>query len=161
MQTLYEITDDIQDVLDMLDDPDIPDEAIHNTLEGLEHSLGDKLDAIAALVEKWKSQAERVDKEAQRLVARKRVLNNRAQRLKGYALFHLTKLNKSTLETDLHNFTVRKGAERVVVDDVDGLPDMLVRVERTPLKGEIRDALRQGADLPAHLERGKPSLIIK
>ena len=159
MDTLYKIADDIVAVADMLSDPDTPDEAVFDTLESLDHALGEKLDAIAALTERWGSQADRLDEEIKRLQARKRRSEARTRRLKAYALFHLQRLNKPTLETDYHNFTINKGRERVVVDG--DLPLEYMKVEMSPKKADIKKALEAGVDLNAHIERGDPYLTIK
>ena len=45
--TLYELTGEWQQVLSMMEDPDVPEEAVRDTLEGLSGEIEEKADGYA------------------------------------------------------------------------------------------------------------------
>ena len=159
-QTLYDISQEYLELSSLLDSED--DEAVRNTLELVEHNLGEKVDNICGLLIDWSDTEDTIAAEIKRLQDRKKVYANRRQRLKNYLKFELERLNKPSLETDLHTVSVRKGSESVVVDDIDLIPDKYVKVVRTADKAALKKA---GTGRPIlagwHLERGDSYVVIK
>jgi len=149
--------------LDVEDFDDMPEEVLRDTLEGIEGSLGEKIDAIAGLLTSWSQHEDVIAAEIKRLQSRKTTFANRKTRLKDYLAFQLGRLNQPKLETDLHTVSLRKGQQRVVIDadSVFELGDnLLVYKDPTPNKKAIKLALDDGQDIPAHLERGDPYVVV-
>lgn len=58
--------------------------------------------------------------------------------------------------------SISKVAPRVIGDDVDALPDSLVRLTRAPNKTAIKEALQAGDDLPGwHLSNGGETVTVR
>jgi len=146
--------------LDVEDFDDMPEEVLRDTLEGIEGSLGEKIDAIAGLLTSWSQHEDVIAAEIKRLQSRKTTFANRKTRLKDYLAFQLGRLNQPKLETDLHTVSLRKGQQRVVIDDGELPDDLLVFKDPTPDKKAIKQALDDGRDIPAHLERGDPYVVV-
>ncbi len=159
MSTLRDIISGRLDVEGM---EDMPDEVIRDTLESIDGTLADKADAIAGLLLDWKRREEAIGEEIKRLQARKSVVANDQKRLKTYLQWQLGRLNEPKIETDLHTVSLRKGQMSVVIDDPEGLPDdCLVYSEPKPNKKAIKEALEDGRDIPARLERGASYVVVK
>ena len=140
---------------------DVPDEVIGDTLESIDGTLADKIDAIAGLLNTWKRHEAGIAEEIRRLQDRKATFGNRTRRLKEYLLFQLRRLNNPKLETDLHTVSIRKGVESVCVDDQDLLPPDFIKIERSVRKAELKAALKEGPVDGAHLERGPEYVVVK
>ena len=159
MTTLKELISQLLDVEGM--DGELDDETIRDTLDGIEGTLSVKIDAIAGLMSSWSQTEDVIAAEIRRLQNRKRMFGNRRDRLKEYLRYQLSRLNQSTVETDLHTVFLRKGAMRVVVDDLEALPEDYQRVTVEADKSGLKSALKD-ADIPgAHLERGPDYVVIK
>lgn len=157
MATLRDL---ISQKLDVEGFEDIDEETLRDTLEGIDGTLSEKVDAIASLLTHWGQMESVVSAEIKRLQERKSVLANRKTRLKDYLAFQLGRLNQPKIETDLHTVSLRKGAERVVIDGE--LPDdLLIFSEPTPDKRAIKEALKDGREIAAHLERGPDYAVVK
>lgn len=72
-----------------------------------------------------------------------------------FAEIHKVELPEATL-------SVRSGAQQVLITDESKLPDDLCKIERSPKKAEIKEALKSGKEVPgAELSNGAPSLAIR
>ena len=61
---------------------DIDEDTLRDTLEGIEGTLAEKIDAIAALIQSWKQHEAGIAAEVKRLQGRKSVFSNSQKRLK-------------------------------------------------------------------------------
>lgn len=101
---------------------------------------------------------------------RSRELQDRAKSFEGQAggyralIFDLMRAAEQTsVRLPTATLSVRKGLQRVVVDDEARLPQGMVRIERKPILSAIGEALEAGDDLDgiAHLETGPEGLTIR
>jgi hypothetical protein len=154
------LRDLISQKLDVEGFEDIDPEVLADTLEGIEGTLTEKVDAIAGLLGLWKRHEEGIAAEIKRLQSRKSVFANRQKRLKEYLAFQLGRLNEPKIETDLHTAALRKGQLAVVIDDEEALPEECIKVTRTPDKAAIKQALKGGELQGAHLQRGPDYVVL-
>ena len=162
-QQLWKIADEYLELSSMLDDGD--DEAVKNTLELVDHNLQDKIDNICNLISAWTATEETLSNEIKRLQARRKLFENRKQRLKGYLLFQIKRLNKPSVETEHWSVRVQKGRESLVVDDINQIPDKYLKVtttvDKTLLKRDA-DAMHEKMECAGfHMERGEDYVVIK
>ena len=156
-RTLRELVGMIEGVLRAAQDEDIPEDAIADTLEGLDWNLTEKTDAIASYLRSCDEKASACREEAKRISARARMHENRKERLRAYAGFWLARLNHKSVETALNRLSLAKGQDKVVIDNEAELPEECIRIKREPDRVFIKSELRAGKDVPgAHLEEGKP-----
>lgn len=161
-KTLRDLVHEHLELEELLDDPEIPDEAIRDTLEATEGLMADKIDAIGKLIRHWSSLDEGLKDEIQRLQGRRRMFANRVGRLKGYLLYALGRLNEPRVETGMFTVRVQRGQEVAVIDDLELIPAELVEVAVEPRKAEIKAQLKAGSTVPgAHLERGADYVVIR
>jgi len=71
--------------------------------------------------------------------------------------------NLSRISLDIGTVTIQSGGQRrVIITDINALPDSLVRIERIPNKEEIRKLLTEGKHVPgAELSNKEPHLVVR
>lgn len=159
MSTLRDI---ISSKLEVEGIEDVPEEVLRDTLEGIEGTLSEKIDAIAGLLNRWSQHEAVIQDEIKRLQKRKATFGNKKRRLKEYLAYQMGRLNSPKIETDLYTVSLRKGREHLVVDNEDEIPAMFlhetVTVDKAGLTKHIKENGR--GSLGAHLERGPDYVVV-
>ena len=163
--TLYELTVDYMSLLEMAEDPDIDQEALRDTMEGIEGAIEDKADAYAVVIAQLSTDAQALDAEIKRLTARKKSLENNAAYIKKSLQGALEAVGKQKLKTLRYTFTIAKNggkAPLIMHVTADELPDNLVKIKREVDTDRIRVLLDagKGAEWAEYGDRGT-SLRIK
>lgn len=164
--TLYELTDAYQQLWDMIDDPDIDEDVIIDTLEGIDGEIEEKADGYAKIMAQIDTLTAGLQKEEERLSARRTSLENRKKWLKKHLQACMEATGKTKFKTDLFSFNIQNngGIAPLILDtkDYEHLPENMRTVTYGPNNKAIRDYLKAGNTLEwARIgERGK-SLIIK
>jgi hypothetical protein len=162
MTTLRELTSDLHEIQQLAMDPEIPADALANTIEGLEGMFNDKAVRIVHVIANQDSDIEAIDAEIKRLQERKRVRVNAQERLKDYLRFNMERTGITKIESDLFTITLVKPRQIVVIDDEQQIPEDYQRVTVVPDKTLIGKALKDGYEVKgAHLGEGKSSVRIK
>ena len=152
---LYELSKDYENLMLAIENGDVPEEAIADTLESIELMLDDKADNIACWIKQLTAEAEAIKAEEDKLKARRTAKLNRAERLTEYLAECLTNAGRTKIETARNVIAFRKTPGKVVIDDeqkfiawaqkyADGL---LVYKEPTINKTAIKAALDYGAEI--------------
>lgn len=168
-EPLYEITNDILELQQIeLDGDESLEEAIRNSLEGLEMEFYDKTDNIVKLINKMDSDTLTIDNEIKRLQTRKVTVKNHTEGIKKYLLEEMQKLDKKSIKTPLFSVTSMKGREVVVIDNESELSSGFIKIDviEKPDKKLLLSALKEAAlkDIViagAHIERNPNTLRIK
>ena len=151
MATLYELKGEYLALLEMAEDPDTDAEALADTLESLNYDIEEKADAYAAVIEELNADVTKIDAEIKRLTARKKVISGNADRIKQNLQDTMTAIGKKKIKTALHTISVAKNGGKIplVIDDIDidDLPDIFVKVEKSINKNIIREYLEKGGEL--------------
>ena len=165
---LYEIATEYQNFLEAIENGEIPEEAIADTLESITSILEDKADNIACLIKNMSAEAEAIKAEEAKLAERRKAKEKQVDRLKEYLSDTLLRSGYTKLETARNKITFRK-SESVAVDDeaefikwAMGNEDAyLTYKDPTINKTAVKDALKNGTILNGvHIE-SKQNLQIK
>lgn len=117
--TLYEITEAYREVYDLMDDPDVPDDAIRNTLEGLDAVLEDKADNIVRMIRSIEADVNAMKTEYQAMKSKADRMNTRVTRLKEYLKDGMREAGKDKLKAGIFNLAIQQSAiPSVRIDDV-------------------------------------------
>lgn len=120
------------------------EEVIENTLLMYKNAAAD----AAAIAEEIKN-----------LTARKAAMEKRAERFKADAA---NALNGEKFSSAKVTATWRKVPGKVEADDEALTPDEFIKITKTPMKTEIKAALKQGINVPGwHLAEGTMSMTVK
>ena len=167
--TLYEMTTAYKAFLTAVENGDIPEEAIADTLEGIESSIDEKIDNIACMLKSLAAEEAAIKAEEERLAQRRKSKANLQDRLKNYLSDMLLAMGKTEFENPRHKISFRKTPGKVVFDDEKAFiewamlnADSLLNYGKPTVdKTAIKVALTNGAELNGvRIESGQ-SMTIK
>ena len=113
MATLYELTDDYLTLLEMAEDPDIDEQALKDTMEGIEGALEIKAEGYAKIIRMLEGDAEACDAESKRLRNKKQTIENNIKRMKGALQMAMEATGKRKFKTPLFSFNIQKNPAAV------------------------------------------------
>lgn len=165
MATMYELTSDYNEVLELASNPEIDPQAITDTLEAINAEIEIKAENTAKVMRELEEMAAALKAEEQRLSSRRRGIENNVERIKTGLYEAMKTTGKTKFKTPLFSFAITKNGGKIpVIVDVEtaDLPDELVTITEKPNLDAIRDYIEQNGECKyAHLgERGE-SLRIK
>lgn len=157
--TLYELSQDYRQALDVLTDPenDLPAEVIADTLEGLQGSLEDKAVNLAKFFRNLEAMAGAIKEAEDRMARRRRAIEGRVKWLKDYLRTNMDACGIQKIESPWFVLAIQKNPSAVDVFDESAVPAefkeevVTVRLD----KAGIKRALEAGQTVPgAALSRG-------
>lgn len=151
---LYEITNDYLALMSAVDNGEIPEEAIADTLEAIEGEIEIKADNIACMLKNLDAEIAAFKVEEARLAERRKAKERLAERVKGYLSETLLRVNLTKVET-VRNKIGFRSSESVAITDTDGFlawamsgrEELLSFAKPTPNKTEIKKALKGGSEV--------------
>lgn len=123
MATLYELTEEYRQLLDMMEDDSVDPEVLKDTLEGVEGELEIKAENCAKIMAELCGKIDLIDREIERLKGKKDVLNNNIKRIKQQIEKSMIDTGKRKFKTDLFSFGIQKNPPAVVIDQEDQIPE--------------------------------------
>lgn len=117
---MYELSNAYAALLTAIDNGEIPEECIADTLESIELPLEEKADNIACLIKELTYDAEKIKAEEDKLKARRTAKLKRAERLTEYLSECLTNSGRTKIETARNVISFRKTPGKVVIDNEKG-----------------------------------------
>lgn len=158
MATLYELTSEYMELLAMLEDPDVDEDLIADTLEGIDGELEVKADGYARVMRQMDADAKAIKAEEERLANRRKSLENRAANLKSRLQQMMEITGKVKFKTELFSFGIQKNPAAVVIDEqyIENIPEeYLIRQDPKIDRAKLKEDLKAGKDLDgiAHLEQ--------
>ncbi len=165
---LYEIAEEYEDLVAAIENGEIPEEAVADTLESIHALMEDKADNIACLVKSLSAEASAIKAEEDALTKRRRQKERIAQRLKDYLSITLLRSGCTKLETARSKITFRK-SEGVVIDNEDAFivwaekhnKGLLTYPSPTVSKTAIKEAIDGGAEIAGARIETKQNIQIK
>ena len=158
MNTLYELTSEYLELLAMLEDPDVDEDLINDTLEALGGELEAKADGYARVMRQMDADAKAIKAEEERLANRRKSLENRSAALKSRLQQMMEITGKVKFKTELFSFGIQKNPAAVVMDEqyIENIPECYLIAQEPKIdKQKIKEDLKAGLDLEgiAHLEQ--------
>lgn len=149
MQSLYELTAEWEYIFDMLLDPEIPEQAVFDTIEMIEIAMDDKADNYAKIIKSMEGDASKIDSEIRRLQERKASIVSRKDWLKSNLENMMRTTGRTKFKTALFSFGIQKngGLAPLVWDESKEVPSEW-RKPGEPDMGAIREYLQNGGSLP-------------
>ena len=163
---LYEIANDYLALVQAVEDEEIPEEAISDTLEAIEGEIEVKADNIACLLKELDADCAAIRAEELKLAARRKAKERVYERIKQYLSAELLRVGAVKMETARNKISFRKSESVDVSDDfiawaVDNRADLLTYAEPTANKTEIKKALKAGAEIVGATLVTKQNIQIK
>ena len=154
--TLYELKAEYQELLEMMEDPDIDPAVLKDTMDGLEGEIEDKAEGYAMVMKQLEASEQAIKSEVDRLSARRLSISNHIRLMKLSLQKAMELTGKKKFKTDLFSFGIQKNPPSVVLDvEPDVLPDKyLIPQEPKIDRAKIKEDLKAGIDIGvAHLEQ--------
>lgn len=165
MSGLYQLVEDYETVINMFDDGETDEQVIFDTLESIEGEIEDKADNYAKIIRNFKSCAEQLKAEEERIYSRRKSYESWADKLKGILEENLRFIGKTKFKTALFTFNIQKNGGKQplsISENIDEIP-MKYLIQREPLPNNeaIRELLEKKEVDWAHLEPRGESLRIR
>lgn len=126
MANIYELTGQFLQLLDMLEDEEVDEQVIMDTLESVEYEIEDKADGYAKIIKALETDVDGIQKENDRLTSRKKTYENRIKWLKQNLEMCMRATGKKKFTTDLFSFNIQRngGKRKLTIDvDVENIPE--------------------------------------
>lgn len=151
---LYELAAELNEFMARVDEGDIPEEAIADTLESITMDITDKADNVACLLKSLDAEIAAINAEAKRLTERAEAKKKTFDRVKEYLAENLQRAGLDKLETARNKISFRK-SESVEIDEAAFLgwadvhrDDLLTYTAPRANKTAIKKALKDGEEIP-------------
>lgn len=136
---LYDIAE-IYENLENIDD----DVAVSAAMDSVDAALEEKLESTAKVIRNLEAEAEALEAEEKRLKARKMAVRNRIADIKGYVQQNLEAMGKDKVTSGIFKWSIQANAPSVNILDESLIPDDYWKIERKPMKTEIKMAIEAG-----------------
>lgn len=154
---MYDLASDYLKLMDMLESGEDDERVILDTLEAVQGEIEVKAENYAKMIRMLNGRAEDFKAEEERLAARRKAMENGANRLKKSLEQCMIALDIRKIKTGLFSINIQKNAPSVVIDNPNLVPEeYLIPQEPKVDKQAIKDVLKKGEELPfAHLEQSE------
>lgn len=162
--SLYDITNEIIDLLDLLADPDAEKEDIDKSLKLMQDQFETKFDGYMKALKNLEADEVVIKEEINRLKGRLESNKKSQENLKTAVMNSMIAIEKPKIKTALFSATVKKTNPSVVIVDEDEIPEEFYTtktiVERKLDKKLLKTHLTESEEEYAYLEQ-QNSLLIK
>ena len=162
---LYEISEELVTLEDMLYDDTVDQETVQDTLEMINMDFEDKADNYAKIIRTMDASIKALKDEEQRLSGRRKSLEERQKWLKDTLEANMRYTGKMKFKTPMFSFSIQKngGLEPLVItgelEDIPG--SYMIKQPPIPDNMKIRKLLEEQPVEWAHLEPRGESLRIR
>jgi hypothetical protein len=165
---LYELEKDYRALMQAIDDEEIPEDAIADTLEAIKGEIEVKADNIACLLKNIEADILAIKAEEYRLAERRKTKEKAHERLKQYLSDVLQRMSVDKVETARNKITFRKSESVEILDEEAFIKwaqynrdDLLTFSEPKANKTEIKKALKVGTEIVGAQLISKNNIQIK
>ena len=158
MENIYELTQGIQLLWDLMEEGAIDDNTLIDAMMNSQEELSIKLEGYAKFIKNMESDIEGLKAEEKRLASRRKTLENTIDRAKAAIKFAMNTAGLKKSKGDLFTVSVQANPKSVVVDEqyIENIPQKyLIPQEPKIDKKLMKEDIENGVDLEgvAHLEQ--------
>lgn len=164
LPALYQIADQYLADLDKLNDLDLPDEVVRDTLESIQGDLQEKSINVAMYIRNVRTVAAAKRDLAKQMLKQADALDGRADNVDSYLLHNMQRCGISSIDSPWFSIKRQKNPASVVIDDAIMLDARFLRQPGTPPpapdKKAIKLAIEAGEVVAgAHIENSERVVI--
>lgn len=141
MAKLYEMTEQVQALFDLLSNDEIDQQIYNDTMESM--GVLEKVNGYCQIINQFKYDIDVYSAEIDRLSKRKKSMENKIEWLKGQLMNFYEANGSKPIEAGTFRVTVRN-SEYVYIPDLDMLPKKYFKVKKEADKSAIRQAIKDG-----------------
>lgn len=163
MTTLYELTGEYQEAFHAMIEADMDEQAIADTLEGLQGAIEDKGRNVAAFFLGLQGDVDAMKEAEKRMATRRKALENRIEQMKDYLRSGMVKAGIKKISCPEFSVSIGKPSEVLEVTNEDLIPSTYFKPQAPKLdKTLLKKDLKAGSHFEgAQLVSGKPRLTIR
>lgn len=160
---LYELTNAFTDLVELLENEEVEQDTIRDTLEAIESSIEEKAENIAKILNAYDGDIDLIKAEEKRLADKRKVIENKKDSLKDYLKSTLENAEIKNVKTLLFNISIRNNPPSVSIIDESLIPhEYITTKEVTSIsKRDIIEQLKLGVEVPGVEMKQGTSLSIK
>lgn len=158
---LYELTQNYLNLLELLENPDVPKEVVEAALEEVEGSFDDKAENIVKLIKSIEADVKGYKEEETRLSTRRKTSENKVKGLKDYLEGSMIALDKKDIKGKIFTLAIKKNPPSIIIDDFNILPMEYKKIEEKEDKKKIKESIDNGIEVPGARIEQKESLRIR
>ena len=143
---LYELAENYNELLALLDNEEATAEDLADTLDAIEEDFNCKINSICKLMRNLEADEKAFKEEATRLSDCAKRAKEKREYLKEYVDVTLKSVGLKKVETELFKLSYRK-SKAVNITSFEELPDDFLKVTTTIDKAGIRKALTEGEEV--------------
>lgn len=153
MATLYELTAEYKELLEMAEEQNLTQADIKDTLEGMDYEFEDKADGHAKVLRSLDGKEEAISSEIKRLTEMKKVVANNKKAIKQNLENAMIETGKTKFKTTLFSFGIQKNPASVRIKDESLVPEeyRIKQPDKIDKKLLIK-ALKEGAVFTENIE---------
>lgn len=153
MATLYELTAEYKELLEMAEEQNLTQADIKDTLEGMDYEFEDKADGYAKVLRSLDGKEEAISSEIKRLTEMKKVVANNKKAIKQNLENAMIETGKTKFKTTLFSFGIQKNPASVRIKDESLVPEehRIKQPDKIDKKLLIK-ALKEGAVFTENIE---------
>ena len=139
--TLYELTGEYVELLEMMDSAD--PETLADTLDAIGGEIEDKADGYAKVIREAEGDVKKIETEIERLIRKKQTINNNIKYMKERLQNAMEVTGKRKFKTPLFSFGIQKIPPSVMVTDMASVPEQFwipqdPMLDKTALKNYLK-----------------------
>ncbi|MDU1421954.1 siphovirus Gp157 family protein [Clostridium sporogenes] len=161
MAKLYELTQNYKNLLDLVDNPEVPVEMLKESLDNIGEEINIKLENVAKVIKSIEVDAKGLKEEEKRLADRRKTLENRIVNLKEYAENSMRVTGVTKIKGKVFILGIQKNAPSVEITEEESIPEEYFAIEKKLVKKDILAALKEGIEIPGAAIKQTESLRIR
>ena len=158
MANIYELTDSIRLLWDLMDQGELDDDVLNDAMMNSQEDLKDKLEGYCKFIRQMESDVDGISVEIKRLQDRKAVLKNTIDRSKKVMQMAMETAGEKKVKGQIFTISIQANPESVVLDEqyIENIPPEYLKAKDPELdKAKLKEDLKNGVNLEgiAHLEQ--------
>ena len=148
MTSLYQLTENYQNLLDLLGNPLIEEDEVNKALSQVEGAISDKAEAYAKVRQTLLIEAKGLEEEATRLTNMAKARTKNAGRLINDLAASMKQLDMSEIKTPIGKWKFAKNPPKVEIAPGAEIPDMYLKPKDPDIdKKAIKQAIEAGEEI--------------
>ena len=158
MANIYELTESIKLLWDLMDQGELDDDVLNDAMMNSQEDLKDKLEGYCKFIRQMESDVDGISSEIKRLQDRKAVLKNTIERSKKVMQMAMETAGEKKVKGQIFTISIQANPESVVLDaqELENIPDEYLKIKDPEVdKAKLKEDLKNGVNLEgiAHLEQ--------
>ncbi|KOR24152.1 siphovirus Gp157 family protein [Clostridium sp. L74] len=161
MAKLYELTQNYNNLLDLVDNPEVPKEVLEESLNQIHEEMDIKLENVAKVIKSIEVDAKGLKEEEKRLADRRKSLESRITNLKQYAENSMKAVGVKKIKGKVFTLGIQKNVPSVEITEEENIPEEYFAIEKKLVKKDILEALKEGIEISGAAIKQTESLRIR